>query len=65
VVLARWMQAEGIELIDSQVHTEHLERFGAKEWSRQQYLERLTTLVDRPTRRGKWSITAENEAFAV
>lgn len=56
VVLVRWMVARGIRLVDSQVHTEHLARFGAEEWPRERYLERLAELVDRPTRRGPWSL---------
>jgi len=49
------MIAWGIELIDSQVYTEHLERFGAKEIERSEYLYMLEFLVhaDRPV--GKWS----------
>ena len=62
VVLSRWMQARGIELIDSQVHTEHLERFGAVHWTRQEYLHRLTELVDRSTRRGRWVLDPADPA---
>lgn len=63
VVLARWMQARGIALIDSQVYTEHLERFGAEEWPREKYLARLHELVDRPTRHGPWRIEPGDPAF--
>jgi leucyl/phenylalanyl-tRNA--protein transferase len=48
--LARW----GLTHIDCQVHTEHLERFGAVEWPRARYLEVLRKALERPTRRGKW-----------
>ena len=48
--LARW----GITLIDCQVHTEHLQRFGATEWSRRDYLAALRVAVRRPTRAGRW-----------
>lgn len=65
VVLARWMRARGIALIDSQVHTEHLERFGAEEWPRDRYLARLHELVDHPTRYGPWRIEPGDPAFAV
>lgn len=54
VTLVRWMQAQGITLIDSQVHTEHLSRFGARHIPREEYLRQLSELVDRGTRRGKW-----------
>jgi leucyl/phenylalanyl-tRNA---protein transferase len=52
--LGRW----GIELIDCQVHTEHLERFGAVEWPRARYLEALGRALLRPTRRGRWRFDA-------
>jgi len=64
VVLVRWMQARGIALVDSQVYTEHLARFGAEMWPREEYLERLAELVDRPTRRGPWHIEPGDPAFA-
>ncbi len=38
--LQRW----GVELIDCQVHTEHLERFGACEWPRSYFLDRLARI---------------------
>jgi len=50
--LARW----GITLIDCQVHTEHLERFGATEWPRRDYLAALRAAVRRPTRAGPWAL---------
>ena len=52
--LARW----GITLIDSQVHTEHLERFGAEEWTRKRYLAALRRALEKPTRKGRWSFSA-------
>ncbi len=55
VTLARWMTVQGIALFDSQVHTEHLERFGAESWPRPRYLAQLSALVNRPTRVGAWS----------
>lgn len=52
--LARW----GITLIDCQVHTEHLERFGASEWPRALYLAALTRALTAETRKGPWSLEA-------
>lgn len=49
--LRRW----GIDLIDCQVETDHLERFGAGPWSRRRYLEALDRALATPTRRGVWS----------
>jgi leucyl/phenylalanyl-tRNA---protein transferase len=52
--LARW----GIDLIDSQVHTDHLARFGAEEWPRERYLAALAEALRHPTRQGRWSFDA-------
>jgi leucyl/phenylalanyl-tRNA--protein transferase len=49
--LSRW----GYPLIDCQVHTAHLERFGAREIPRADYLDALPALFDRPHRPGPWS----------
>ena len=49
--LSRW----GTELVDAQVHTPHLERFGARLWTRAAYLETLRKAVVQPTRHGPWS----------
>ena len=50
--LARWK----IELVDCQVHTEHLERFGAEEWPRARYLDEMAKALTHPTRRGPCSL---------
>ena len=50
----RQLDAWHIGLIDCQVHTEHLERFGAYEVPRLQYLEMLRVALDEPTRLGTW-----------
>ena len=50
--LTRW----GFPLIDCQVHTEHLERFGATLWPRSRFLEALEVALRQPTRRGDWSV---------
>jgi leucyl/phenylalanyl-tRNA--protein transferase len=48
--LSRW----GVELVDCQVHTEHLERFGAELWPRSRFLSELAVALKAPTRRGRW-----------
>ena len=48
------LEAWGIELIDCQVETEHLARFGARDWTRSAYIHALTQCVSRETRRGPW-----------
>jgi leucyl/phenylalanyl-tRNA--protein transferase len=50
------LRAWEIELVDCQVHTEHLERFGAEEWPRARFLAALEVALERPTRRGRWSL---------
>ena len=64
VACVRQLDEWGIGLVDCQVHTEHLERFGAYEVPRLRYLELLATALDEPTRRGKWTFELDPEAFA-
>ena len=44
----------GVHLVDCQVYTDHLARFGAEEWSRNDYLDALAVALDAPTRLGPW-----------
>ncbi|HEY7697855.1 MAG TPA: leucyl/phenylalanyl-tRNA--protein transferase [Vicinamibacteria bacterium] len=48
--LVRW----NIDLIDCQVETAHLARFGARAVPRARYLELLRRELQKPTRRGRW-----------
>lgn len=48
--LQRW----GIDLIDCQVYTEHLARFGATEWPREEFLHALDSALQQETRLGPW-----------
>ncbi len=52
--LARW----SFDFVDCQVHTEHLERFGASAWPREHFLEALDRSLARETRRGPWRLEA-------
>jgi leucyl/phenylalanyl-tRNA--protein transferase len=52
--LHRW----GINLVDCQVYTEHLARFGAVEWPRREFLAALRTALEHPTRKGRWRFDA-------
>ncbi len=56
--LRRW----GFTLVDCQVHTEHLARFGAREIPRVAFLEHLAQSLRAPTRRGAWHIDIERDA---
>lgn len=64
VASVRQLDAWGITLIDCQVHTEHLERFGAYEVPRKQYIEMLKEVLDEPTKRGRWTLELDQQAFA-
>lgn len=55
VWLVRQLEVWGFGLIDSQIHTHHLERFGAVHIPREDYLARLPELLDMPGRLGPWS----------
>lgn len=46
----------GFELVDCQVHTEHLSRFGAEHWPRRRFLRALREALGHPTRQGPWEI---------
>jgi leucyl/phenylalanyl-tRNA--protein transferase len=50
--LRRW----SFELVDCQVWTEHLERFGARELELDEFLARLRRAVDAPGRAGPWRL---------
>jgi leucyl/phenylalanyl-tRNA--protein transferase len=55
VALVEQLRRWEIPLVDSQVYTDHLARFGALEWPRSQYLAALRRALDTPTRRGPWT----------
>ena len=57
VTLVRDLAGRGITLVDCQVHTEHLARFGASEWPRERFLEALAVALRDPTRKGKWKMS--------
>jgi leucyl/phenylalanyl-tRNA--protein transferase len=53
--LERW----AIPLVDCQVHTPHLARFGATEWPRRRYLRALREALRARTRSGRWVFDAD------
>ncbi len=55
VLFATQLRRWGFPLVDCQVHTEHLERFGAVEIPRREYVAHLATLCAQPGRPGKWT----------
>ena len=54
VTLVRLLQSWGIKLVDCQVTSEHLARFGARAWPRARFLAALDKALQNPTRRGSW-----------
>ncbi len=48
VALANRMAERGFQLLDAQVHTDHLERFGAKPYPRKKYLSILEEGLQKP-----------------
>ncbi|MBZ0136152.1 MAG: leucyl/phenylalanyl-tRNA--protein transferase [Planctomycetes bacterium] len=57
VSLVNQLKLWGFHFVDAQVHTDHLERFGAREIPRAEYLVSLQEALAMPTRRGPWSLT--------
>lgn len=54
VVFVSTAVGHGIELIDSQVYTGHLARFGARDIPRREYLRYLERCLEGETLRGNW-----------
>ena len=61
VVVVEQLRAWGITLVDSQVHTDHVARFGATEWSRRDYLVALKKALRKKTRQGRWELEGTPE----
>jgi leucyl/phenylalanyl-tRNA--protein transferase len=56
VTLVRQLEAWGIDLVDCQVRTDHLARFGASEWPRPRFLAALGEALKKPTQLGPWRL---------
>ncbi len=54
VALVAQLEVWGFDLVDCQVFTEHLARFGAVQRSRREFGEALANSLARETRRGSW-----------
>ncbi|WKN29618.1 leucyl/phenylalanyl-tRNA--protein transferase [Porifericola rhodea] len=55
ITLVWELQKRGFSLIDSQVHTPHLESMGAEEIPRSDYMELLNQALEAPSFQGSWS----------
>jgi leucyl/phenylalanyl-tRNA--protein transferase len=64
VAAVHQLDAWSITLIDCQVHTDHLARFGAREIPRAEYMVRLAEALDATTRRGRWAFDLDLDALA-
>jgi leucyl/phenylalanyl-tRNA---protein transferase len=53
--LVEQLKAWDFTLVDCQVETEHLARFGAQMWPRRRFLRALEEALQHPTRRGSWT----------
>jgi len=60
VALVKHLKARCFALIDCQITTTHLRRFGAREISRARYLDELTQALNTPTLQGRWALTSHH-----
>jgi leucyl/phenylalanyl-tRNA---protein transferase len=58
VHLVRQLHQWGFPIVDCQVYTDHLDRFGATEVPRQEYLRTIQPLVAAPGKTGTWAFDA-------
>lgn len=56
VQLVRQLQAWDFHVVDCQIYSDHLARFGAIAWPREQFLCTLAQALQVPTRRGRWAL---------
>ncbi len=59
VALVEHLRALEFDLIDCQITTAHLIRFGAREISRARFLDELKKALKSPTIKGKWSFSTQ------
>jgi leucyl/phenylalanyl-tRNA--protein transferase len=57
-----WLTTRRVNLVDCQVRTEHLVRFGAEEIPRTVFLQRLEQALLHPTLRGRWLLGGPDPA---
>lgn len=56
ITLVQQLERWGFHFVDCQMYTPHLERFGAIQWPRDQFLDALEVALQEPTRRGVWEL---------
>ncbi len=65
VMLVTLLSREGFLLIDSQVYTSHLERFGAEEIPRNEYMDVLNKALKGRTRKGNWGLMFDEKINSI
>ena len=63
VTLVKYLQSQDFAMIDCQITTGHLRRFGAREISRARYLDELSVALKATTLTGKWSLSAAQPGY--
>lgn len=58
VALLGNLRVWGFAFVDCQVRTPHLERFGARDWPRKEFLSKLREALTHETKRGAWKFDA-------
>lgn len=61
--LVSHLHAQGFEMIDCQMHTPHLASLGAREISRQEFVQRVADLVEAPVCPGRWPVDAAHRCW--
>jgi leucyl/phenylalanyl-tRNA--protein transferase len=66
IILVKKLELLGFEMIDCQMHTQHLASFGAEAISRKKYLRLLHESLQHPTLKGNWgAMRAFEEMFSL
>jgi leucyl/phenylalanyl-tRNA--protein transferase len=63
VHLVRYLQQQGFGLIDCQMRTDHLARFGAREILRDEFMQGLTPLIQETHLAGPWAYQASTSQW--
>ena len=54
VTFVKLLERHEFDCVDSQMYTEHLDRFGARDMDRSDFLDLLSVSLERPTLKGDW-----------
>ena len=63
--LVEVLENEGFHIVDCQVYTENLERFGARDISRPRFYEHFAVGMQGETLRGKWNYNFETKRISI